>query len=204
MSPRFFTAYSDALHKTLSSARASAGDSAEISMDEGMARVRAEMARIARGANKVMFIGNGGSAGIAGHMAIDFTKNGGVRSLTFNDASSLTCLGNDLGYDQVFAKQVEMLGAEGDVLISISSSGESKNILNAVEAARARGCFVVTLSGFSESNALRQTGDVNFYVDARIYGMVETSHQTILHAILDTAMGWTEETAMEQPTQSVI
>lgn len=203
MAPPFFRAYSNALHETLLSARASTGDANDISVDEGMARVREEMVRIAQGANKVMFIGNGGSAGIAGHMAIDFAKNGGVRSLTFNDASSLTCLGNDLGYDQVFAKQVEMLGAEGDVLVAISSSGESKNILNAVATARARQCFIVTLSGFSKGNALRKAGDVNFYVDARIYGLVETSHQAILHAILDTAMGWTAETAMEQPTRPV-
>ncbi len=202
MSP-LFRAYTDALHQTMLSAQVSAAGVDEISMDEGMARVRAAMSRIVRGPNKVMFIGNGGSAGIAGHMAIDFSKNGGVRSLTFNDASSLTCLGNDLGYDQVFAKQVEMLGTDGDVLIAISSSGESKNILNAVEAARARGCFVVTLSGFSDSNALRKTGDVNFYVKSGAYGFVETAHQAILHAILDTAMGWTAETAMEQPTQPV-
>lgn len=203
MPTHLFNAYSDALHKTLMSARASSNDANEMSMDEGMARAREVMVRIARGTNKVMFIGNGGSAGIAGHMAIDFAKNGGVRSLTFNDASSLTCLGNDLGYDQVFAKQVEMLGAEGDVLVAISSSGESKNILNAVEAAQKRRCFVITLSGFSGDNALRQAGDLNFYVAARAYGLVETSHQAILHAILDTAMGWTEDTAMEQPTQPV-
>ncbi len=202
MSP-LFRAYTDALHQTLLSAQVTAAGEGELPMDEGMARVRAAMSRIVHGPNKVMFVGNGGSAGIAGHMAIDFSKNGGVRSLTFNDASSLTCLGNDLGYDQVFAKQVEMLGAEGDVLIAISSSGESKNILNAVNAARARGCFVVTLSGFSAGNALRKAGDVNFFVEAGAYGFVETAHQAILHAILDTAMGWTAETAMIQPTRPV-
>ncbi len=198
-----FRAYTDTLNKTLTSAQASSREGNDISMDDGMARVRAEMVRIAQGSNKVMFVGNGGSAGIAGHMAIDFSKNGGVRALTFNDASSLTCLGNDLGYEQVFAKQVEMLGVEGDVLVAISSSGESKNILNAVEVACRRKCFVVTLSGFSKDNALRRMGDVNFYVDARAYGFVETSHQTILHAILDTAMGWTNDAPLVQPTQTV-
>ncbi len=198
-----FRAYTDALNETLRSARVNLPGDGDISVDEGMARVREAMVRIVRGPNKVMFIGNGGSAGIAGHMAIDFAKNGGVRALTFNDASSLTSLGNDLGYDQVFSKQVEMLGAEGDVLIAISASGESKNILNAVDVARARRCFVVTLSGFLAGNSLRQAGDINFYVAARAYGFVEISHQAILHAILDTAMGWTAETAMEQPTQSV-
>src|SRR5690606_10462295 len=157
-------------HKALSSARTTLRESGEADMDTGMMRVRNAMVAITRGSNKVMFVGNGGSAGIAGHMAIDFAKNGGVRSLTFNDASSLTCLGNDLRYDQMFAKQVEMHAVSGDILIAISSSGQSKNILNAANVARERGCFVVTLSGFSERNALREMGDVNFYVDARIYG----------------------------------
>ena len=161
------------------------------------------MRRVARGTGKVMFVGNGGSAGIAGHLAIDFAKNGGVRAVTFNDASSLTCLGNDLGYDQVFAKQVEMQGFAGDVLVAISSSGASPNILNAVKAASAIGCEVVTLSGFAEDNPLRAMGDVNFFVDSAVYGFVETAHQAVLHAILDTAMGWTADTAAAQPRAAV-
>jgi len=198
-----FSAYVEALYQTVSTACVNVAGKGDVSMDEGMALVKDAMVRVVRGPNKVMFIGNGGSAGIAGHMAIDFTKNGGVRSLTFNDASSLTCLGNDLGYDQVFAKQVEMHGVNGDILIAISSSGESKNILNAVDAARAKKCFVVTLSGFSDGNALRKAGDVNFYVASRAYGFVETAHQAILHAILDTAMGWSADAPMEQPTKAV-
>jgi D-sedoheptulose 7-phosphate isomerase len=156
---------------------------------------------ISNGPNKVMFVGNGGSAGIAGHMAIDFAKNGGVRSLTFNDASSLTCLGNDLGYDQVFAKQVDMQGLPGDVLIAISSSGESKNILRAAETAKAKGCAVVTLTGFLPGNTLRRLGMVNFYVKSGVYGFVETAHQAVLHAILDIGMGWSNATAHVQPSR---
>jgi D-sedoheptulose 7-phosphate isomerase len=151
----------------------------------------------------VMFVGNGGSAGIAGHLAIDFAKNGGVRAVTFNDPSSLTCLGNDLGYDQVFAKQVEMQAIAGDVLIAISSSGGSKNILNAAHVAAKLKCEVVTLSGFSAGNELRKLGDVNFFVDSAVYGFVETAHQAILHAILDTAMGWTTSTKAIQPSAVV-
>jgi D-sedoheptulose 7-phosphate isomerase len=150
-----------------------------------------------------MFVGNGGSAGIAGHLAIDFAKNGGVRAVTFNDPSSLTCLGNDLGYDQVFAKQIEMQAFAGDVLIAISSSGGSKNILNAARAAANLKCEVVTLSGFSADNDLRRLGDVNFFVNSAVYGFVETAHQTILHAILDTAMGWTTATKAVQPNAPV-
>ena len=170
-----------------------------LTVDAGIARVHDVMRRIARGTGKIMFVGNGGSAGISGHLAIDFAKNGGVRAVTFNDASSLTCLGNDLGYDQVFAKQVEMQGFAGDALIAISSSGASKNILNAVHTAKRMNCDIITLSGFSPENPLRRLGDVNFYVDSGVYGFVETGHQTILHAILDTAMGWTTATKAVQP-----
>jgi D-sedoheptulose 7-phosphate isomerase len=145
------------------------------------------------GGYKVIFVGNGGSAGIASHMAIDFSKNGGIRSLAFNDGSALTCLGNDLGYENVFAKQIEFHGRGGDVLIAISSSGRSPNILSAVEAARRLGCTVVTLSGFSPDNPLRRLGDVNFYVDSSEYGFVETGHQALIHAMLDINLGWTGE-----------
>ena len=143
-----------------------------------------------RAGNKIMFIGNGGSAGIASHLAIDFSKNGGLRSLAFNDASALTCLGNDLGYDNVFAKQLDFHAAPGDLLVAISSSGKSPNVLNAVKVARARDCGVATFSGFTEENDLRKTGDVNFYVGSCEYGFVEVAHLALCHAVLDIDMGW--------------
>jgi len=139
---------------------------------------------------KMMFVGNGGSAAIASHMAVDYSKNGGLRSLAFNDGAMLTCLGNDLGYENVFAKPVELYGKADDILIAISSSGKSPNILNAVAAARRVGCRVVTLSGFGAENPLRRTGDINFYVSNDQYGFVELTHLALLHAMLDLAMGW--------------
>jgi phosphoheptose isomerase len=93
-----------------------------------MARARATPAA----GKKLVFVGNGGSAAIASHMATDYSKNGGVRSLALNGASMLTCLGNDLGYDRVFAKQIELHARSGDLVIAISSSGRSANVLNAV------------------------------------------------------------------------
>lgn len=140
--------------------------------------------------NKLMFIGNGGSAGICSHMAIDYSKNGGIRSLAFNDGAALTCLGNDLGYENVFAKQVELHARKGDMLIAISSSGRSVNILNAVDAANESGCYVLTLSGFKADNPLRNFGDINFFVDSVEYGFVEITHLALCHAILDIEMGW--------------
>jgi D-sedoheptulose 7-phosphate isomerase len=132
-----------------------------------------------------MFIGNGGSASIASHCAIDYSKNGGIRSLCFNDGAALTCLANDLGYEQVFAQQVDMHARPGDVLVAISSGGASPNILRAVEVARQRGCFVISLSGFAADNPLRSLGDLNYHVPASRYGFVEITHLALCHAILD-------------------
>lgn len=150
-----------------------------------------ELFRAAHAAgNKIMFVGNGGSSTIASHMAIDFSKNGDLRAVCFTDAAALTCLGNDLGYENVYAKQIEMLGCPGDVLVAISSSGNSPNILAAVAAARMAKATVITLSGFAADNKLRGLGDYNLYVANRSYGFVEVAHLAILHAILDIACGY--------------
>lgn len=138
---------------------------------------------------RIFFVGNGGSAGICSHMATDWMKNGGFSAISLNDGATLTCLGNDLGFEQVFAKQVEMHGRAGDLLIAISSSGNSPNILRAVDAARTAGMGVITLSGFGADNKLRQLGDLNFYVPNDRYGFVEISHLSICHAVLDISMG---------------
>ncbi|MCP1614206.1 D-sedoheptulose 7-phosphate isomerase [Azospirillum lipoferum] len=140
---------------------------------------------------KLMIVGNGGSAGIASHLAIDFSKNGGMSAMAFNDPAALTCLGNDLGYENVFAAQIGFHARPGDLLVAISSSGRSPNILKAVAAARERDCGILTLSGFDAGNPLRRAGDVNLYVPSTSYGFVEVSHLALCHALLDLAMGWT-------------
>ena len=145
--------------------------------------------------NKLMFIGNGGSAGIASHCATDYSKNGGIRSTAFNDGATLTFLGNDLGYENVFAQQINWHARGGDLLIAISSSGKSPNILRAVEVARGRGCKILTLSGFAADNPLRKLGDWNFHVNNQEYGFVEITHLTLIHTILDLEMGWGKEHA---------
>jgi D-sedoheptulose 7-phosphate isomerase len=134
---------------------------------------------------KVMIIGNGGSAAIASHMAVDFWKNGGIKATAFNDSSLLTCIGNDYGYPFVFSKPIEMFADKGDVLIAISSSGRSENILNGVKAAEVKGCRIITMSGFKSDNPLRSMGEINFYVPSISYGYVELTHNTICHCIAD-------------------
>lgn len=138
---------------------------------------------------RFFFIGNGGSAAIASHMAADWMKNGMLRTMSFNDPAALTCISNDLGYEAVFTLPLQSHARKSDVLIAISSSGESQSILRAVELARAVGLYVVTLSGFAPDNALRGRGDVNFYVPSGKYGTVEITHLAILHAMLDEFIG---------------
>jgi D-sedoheptulose 7-phosphate isomerase len=158
---------------------------ATISLDDGFLRYIQCVKSIRPANNKLMVIGNGGSAGIASHMAIDYSKNGRLHAMTFTDASAVTCLSNDYGYEHVFSKQIEYHGRKGDVLIAISSSGRSQNILNAVAAARNIGCQVVTFSGFEAKNPLSLQGDINFYVASQEYGFVEVAHLSLGHAMLD-------------------
>jgi D-sedoheptulose 7-phosphate isomerase len=182
---RYFVALSDHLAHTEVTTGAGGRLDVADAVNEVMAR-----ARSTHGAgNKLIFVGNGGSAAIASHMATDYSKNGDIRALALNDSSMLTCLGNDLGYDRVFAKQIELHARAGDLLIAISSSGRSPNILNAVAAARAANCAIVTFSGFAPDNPLRGHGDINFYIASDRYGFVEIGHLTICHAILDFLCG---------------
>jgi D-sedoheptulose 7-phosphate isomerase len=134
---------------------------------------------------KLIFIGNGASAAISSHMATDFWKNVGIRAMAFNDSSLLTCVGNDFGYEKLFEKPIEMFADPGDILMAISSSGRSVNILNGVKAARRQNCRVITFSGFQAENPLRLLGDLNFYVPANAYGPVEILHHSICHCLLD-------------------
>src|SRR5579863_5845981 len=103
-----------------------------VALSQGIAWTLEEVQSTHQCGNKLMVIGNGGSAAIASHLATDYTKNGGIRTQAFNDGAMLTCLGNDLGYENVFAKQIEMFAQKSDLLVAISSSGRSPNILNGV------------------------------------------------------------------------
>jgi D-sedoheptulose 7-phosphate isomerase len=139
---------------------------------------------------KLILIGNGASASLASHFASDFSKNAGIRAMSVTDGAMLTALVNDIGAEAIFSKQIDFYAQRGDVLVAISSSGSSPNILAAVAAARDRGCAVVSFSGFDPENPLRRSGDLNFHVPADEYGFVEVTHTALIHAILDLSLGW--------------
>lgn len=169
-----------------------ARDGQEIGAAAGFARWRDLTLSTRAAGHGHFFIGNGASASMASHMALDCAKNAGLRALAFNDSASLTALGNDLGYEQVFAAPLRWYGQAGDVLIAISSSGRSPSILAAISVARERGLHVITLTGMRADNPARQLGDVNFFVPGRTYGVVECSHHVIMHCWLDDFLGVAE------------
>ena len=159
-----------------------------ISLDEGAERAVQLLLASGAGSGKVMAIGNGGSAAIASHMQNDICKAVRVRSLVFTEQPLLTALANDDGYKTVFETPVRLWAEPGDVLVAISSSGRSDNILRAVRAASELHCDVVSFSGFDEGNPLRSMGTVNFHVASGAYGLVENAHGAISHFITDRAM----------------
>ena len=134
---------------------------------------------------RLYLVGNGGSAGVAAHAVTDFLNVGKLRATTLHDPSLLTCMANDYGYENAFARILATVASPGDVLVAISSSGQSANIRNAAAEMRKLGGKTVTLSGFKRDNPLRALGDVNAWLDSTDYGMVEIGHQFVLHNIAD-------------------
>ncbi len=185
-----YSSYASTLERVLVGAIATNGAGEHFSMESAIRAMGHAMREAHDRGNQLFFVGNGGSAGICSHMATDYSKNGGIRSTSLNDGATLTCLGNDYGYEHVFQKQIEWHARSGDIIITISSSGMSQNILNAADQGRSSGCTVFTLSGFSQDNPLRSKGDLNVYLDSTEYGFVEVGHLAVLHAVLDIQMGW--------------
>lgn len=141
----------------------------------------------------LVFVGNGGSAAIASHQATDFIRACGIKAFVPMEHSLLTCMANDCGYENVFSEPLNILAESGDLLIAISSSGKSKNIINAVHTMKGKGCSIITLSGFKSRNPLRKKGNLNFYVPSDNYRIVESIHQFICDCILEFTIRSLEE-----------
>lgn len=181
--------YFNDIHDLLQNTSVTDTNGKAILLNEAFRRVIKLICGLKEKNNKLIFIGNGGSASIASHMAADFLKNGGIPAIAFSDFSLITCVSNDLGYENVFKKPLEMLAGKGDLLIAISSSGRSANILKAAEAAKKKSCRVITFSGFNGSNPLRSMGALNFYIKSGSYGYVEIAHSVLCHCVLDAITG---------------
>ena len=139
---------------------------------------------------KIIIVGNGGSAAIASHFSVDLTKNAKVRCVNFNEADLITCFSNDYGYEKWIEKAIKYYGNKNDVLILISSSGESKNVINGCKMAKKmKFKKIITFSGNSKKNNLSKLGDLNFWVDSKAYNHVENVHQIWLLSLVDLIIG---------------
>lgn len=158
----------------------------EMSFDQGL-ELWAEQARKVQQETKglLFFCGNGASATMAEHMSHDWFQNAVVNTQTCAETSHITAISNDLSYEDVFAYRINRILSDSDILVTISSSGNSPNVVKAIQTAREKGCFIITLSGKGADNKSRKMGDLNFYVSLETYGLVESAHAVLLHCALD-------------------
>ena len=167
----------------------------ETDVSDQMIKMKKMLLEVKKSGRKVIIAGNGGSAAMASHVAVDFTKQGGIRTINFNEADLITCFANDYGYENWVAKAVEFYGDGGDVVILVSSSGSSINMVNAAQTAKKMGMSVITFTGFAPDNPLKLEGDLNFWVDSRAYNIVENTHQIWLLMVCDLIVGKAEYSA---------
>ena len=139
--------------------------------------------------SKTMIFGNGGSAAISSHVSVDLTKNANIRTLNFNESDLITCFSNDYGYDYWVEKTIDFYHQEKDVVILISSSGESMNMINAAKFAKQKKLKVITFTGHSKNNKLSLLGDFNFWIKSKAYNFIENTHQIWLLTICDLIIG---------------
>jgi len=153
--------------------------------DEGFDRLTKLTFQTQLEGGSIYFLGNGASASMASHFAADMAKNIGVKTMVFTDMSLLTAIANDLDYEQVYSEPLRWHMTNKDMVLAISSSGNSPNIVRAVVQAKKLGGTVITISAMGEDNAIRKLGDLNLYVPAKTYGLAETAHAAILHFWMD-------------------
>ena len=134
---------------------------------------------------KLIFAGNGGSAAMASHVAVDFTKNAGIRSINFNEADLITCFANDYGYENWVKQALIFYADDGDLVILISASGNSKNMINAAKYIKKSKKTLITLTGFNGKNLLSKYGKINFIVHSTNYNIIENIHQYWLLLLVD-------------------
>jgi len=156
-----------------------------LGVEEGFRAWRDLTARLREQGGTIYLIGNGASASMASHMAADLAKTAHVHTEVFSDLSLITAISNDMGYEHVFAEPLARRARSGDMLVAISSSGKSPNVLTAATAARRMKLAVVTLTAMAAGNPLRKAGTLNVYVPAGTYGLAESCHAVVLHHWMD-------------------
>ena len=138
---------------------------------------------------RIFFIGNGASAAFSNHMALDWSKNGGIHAISLSDSALLTALSNDYSYEEAFVKYLEINYInKNDVVVTISSSGNSPNVTNVLKYCERNDIKIIGFSGLKPNNSTRAIANYSLYVPRKTYGFVECIHQVFLHLWLDKFM----------------
>lgn len=162
----------------------------DVEIIEKLILLKSKILEVNKSGKKLMVFGNGGSSAISSHFSVDITKNAGIRCTNYNEADLITCFSNDYGYEHWIEKSVEFYGDQGDMLVIISSSGKSKNIVNGCKAAKNKKFkYIVTLTGHEKNGPVSQIGDINLWVDSKAYNFIENTHQIWLLTIVDLIIG---------------
>ena len=152
-------------------------------------KVRNIFLKTSKKSGKILIFGNGGSSAIASHVSVDLTKNAKIRTVNFNEADLITCFSNDYGYEKWVEKAVEFYADKNDTLVLISSSGKSKNMINACEAAKKRKINTISFTGHSYNNPLSKMSDLSLWVESKAYNFIENTHQIWLLTVCDSIIG---------------
>tara|TARA_A100001015_G_scaffold245586_1_gene281590 strand:- start:2395 stop:2955 length:561 start_codon:yes stop_codon:yes gene_type:complete len=155
-------------------------------------KIKNTLLNIKKKNKKILVFGNGGSAAISSHFAVDLTKNAKIRAVNFNEADLITCFSNDYGYENWIKKSIEYYHDKGDVIILISSSGKSKNIINAAKYAKKNKITLISFTGINKNNPLRKISNISIFIDSKSYNIVECIHQILILSIVDLIIGKSE------------
>ena len=186
MKANFYSDYTHYIAESLANLIVTRRDGTVIDADAGLLEWIRKVKHLRDVDNATLYlIGNGASATIAEHMALDAMKAGDIKTGSCSVTAYLTAISNDISPDDLFSYRLGKLFMPHDMLVTISSSGNSPNVLKAIETVRAKGGWIVTLSGMKPDNRSRKMGDLNFYVPSATYGTSEVCHADLMHCWLD-------------------
>jgi D-sedoheptulose 7-phosphate isomerase len=139
--------------------------------------------------SKILVFGNGANISLASHFATDMTKNGKITTSSFNDGNLITCFSNDYGFENWIQNTIKYYSSKNDLIILLSASGTSKNIIKAAKYCYKNKFRCVSIYGFNKKNNLSKYCGLNIWIDAKSYNLIEIAQAVILLSIVDKKIG---------------
>ena len=173
-------------------------DQKSIDLESFFGEVNKLLIKVQKSHGRIFFFGNGASASFSNHMALDWSKNGGILAFSLSDSSLFTALSNDYSYEDAFVEFMKIYSINSnDIVITTSSSGNSPNIVSVLNYCSVNNITTLGLSGLKEDNKSVQLSTYSLFVPMKTYGMVECIHQVFHHLLLDKYMAINEWEKLE-------